>query len=90
VQKPSAGNYKLVEQTIALWQRRSWRELSPEDARQIAENVTGFFTILAEWSRAEVPIPTNDSGSVAPAPPRLKDEQPPTGDDYGWRGRAHD
>jgi hypothetical protein len=47
VQKPSAGNYKLVEQTIALWQRRGWRELSPEEARQIAENVTGFFRVVA-------------------------------------------
>jgi hypothetical protein len=27
--------------------------LSREDARQIAKNLTGFFTILAEWSRAE-------------------------------------
>jgi hypothetical protein len=29
--------------------------LSREDARQIAENVTGFFAILGEWSRAEMP-----------------------------------
>jgi hypothetical protein len=29
-------------------------ETLPEDARQIAENITGFFTILAEWSRAEM------------------------------------
>ena len=90
MRKPSAGNYKLVEQTIALWQRRCWRELSPEDARQIAENVTGFFTILADWSRAEVPIPTNDSVSVAPALSTPKDERPPTGDDHGGGGRAHD
>jgi hypothetical protein len=26
--------------------------LSCEDARQIAENLTGFFSVLAEWSRA--------------------------------------
>jgi len=30
------------------------RDLSREDARQIVENVTGFFSILAEWSRAEI------------------------------------
>jgi hypothetical protein len=86
VQKPSAGNYKLVEQTIALWQRRCWRELRPEDARQIAENVTGFFTILAEWSRAEVPIPTNDSGAAAPSA-GSPNEWPPTDDDH-QAGRA--
>jgi hypothetical protein len=38
------------------------RKLSREDARQIAENVTGFFSILAEWSRAERPFPANDTG----------------------------
>ena len=28
--------------------------LTDEDARQINENITGFFAILAEWSRAEI------------------------------------
>ena len=36
------------------------RDLSCEDARQIVENVTGFFAILTEWSRVEIPIPAND------------------------------
>jgi hypothetical protein len=36
--------------------------LSGEDARQIAENVTGFFAVLAEWARAEMPSPANDAG----------------------------
>ena len=26
----------------------------------MADNVTGFFSILAEWSRAETPVPAND------------------------------
>jgi hypothetical protein len=38
---------------------------SHEDARQIAENVTGFFAILAEWSRAEMPVPANDTGELS-------------------------
>jgi hypothetical protein len=29
--------------------------LSGEEARQIAENVAGFFSILAEWARDEKP-----------------------------------
>ena len=48
-----------------VWQPRLGRDLSREDARQIAENVTGFFAILAEWSRAEMPVPANDTGKPA-------------------------
>jgi hypothetical protein len=51
----------LVGATIAIWQPRTARELSREDARQIVENITGFFAILAEWSRAETLAPANDS-----------------------------
>lgn len=45
--------HELTEHTIAVWQPRLRRRLSHEDAREIAENITGFFTILAEWSRHE-------------------------------------
>lgn len=55
----------LVGATIAVWQPRAARELSREDARQIVENITGFFAILAEWSRAETLVPANDT--VEPA-----------------------
>jgi len=44
---------ELTEHTIAVWQQRTPRRLSTEDAREITENLTGFFTILAEWSRKE-------------------------------------
>jgi hypothetical protein len=44
---------ELTEDTIATWQPRLRRRLSNEDAREIAENITGFFAILAEWSRRE-------------------------------------
>ena len=44
---------ELTEHTIATWQPRLRRRLSNEDAREIAENLTGFFTILAEWSHRE-------------------------------------
>jgi hypothetical protein len=73
--KPSdAANDSLIDRTIALWQPRLRRDLSREDARQIAENVTGFFSILHEWSRASVPAPNNDncagSGSDEPGRPK--------------------
>ena len=44
---------ELTEHTIAVWQPRHRRRLSKEDAREITENITGFFAILAEWSRQE-------------------------------------
>jgi hypothetical protein len=52
----------LTRRTRQVWQRRLGRDLSREDARQIAANVTGFFSVLAEWSRAEMPSPANDAG----------------------------
>jgi hypothetical protein len=54
--------YELIGRTREVWQPRLGRDLSPEDARQIASNVTGFFSVLAEWSRAELPAPANDTG----------------------------
>jgi hypothetical protein len=57
-----AANDDLFDRTREVWQPRIGRNLTDEDARQIAENVTGFFAILAEWSRAEVPPPANDTG----------------------------
>jgi hypothetical protein len=59
---PHAANDNLVDRTRQVWQPRTRRDLTDEDSRQIAENVTGFFSILAEWSRAEMPTPANDAG----------------------------
>jgi hypothetical protein len=70
VKLSQAANDNLIDRTIALWQPRLGRDLSREDARQIAENVTSFFTILAEWSRAEMPPPANDTGNSAAPKPR--------------------
>ena len=61
--KPShAANDNLIDRTRQVWQARIGRDISDEDARQIAANVTGFFSVLAEWSRAEMPTPANDAG----------------------------
>ena len=83
-----AANDNLIDQTIALWQPRLRRDLSREDARQIVENVTGFFNILTEWSREEVPIPANDNGALGPA--CCSEERPPMDDDDRRGGRGHD
>lgn len=64
--KPShAANDNLTERTRQVWQPRLGRDLSREDARQIVKNVTGFFALLAEWSRAEMPSRANDTGQLA-------------------------
>jgi hypothetical protein len=56
-----AANDNVIDRTREVWKPRLGRDLSREDARQIAENVTGFFAILTEWSRAEMPVPANDT-----------------------------
>ncbi len=67
--KPSnAANDNLVDRTIEAWQPRLDRDLSREDVRQIVENVTGFFSILAEWSQAELAEPAIDIGRSAEPP----------------------
>ena len=58
---PSAANDNLIDRTRQVWQPRLGHDISREDARQIAENVTGFFSVLAEWARAEQAVPANDT-----------------------------
>jgi hypothetical protein len=59
------ANDNLIDRTRQIWQPRLGRDLSREDTRQITESVTGFFALLAEWSRAEVPLPANEAGKPA-------------------------
>lgn len=66
---PPPGNSDgadLLDQTIAVWQPYSDRPLSREDARQIVENVTGFFSVLKDWMSTELsesrPPPSSPSG----------------------------
>jgi hypothetical protein len=59
----------LVGRTRKVWRPRLGRELSREDAREIAANVTGFFSVLAEWSRAEGPVPAKHPDAPAVSEP---------------------
>lgn len=43
----------FLERTARLFEARMGRSLSTEDARQIVDNVGGFFRILAEWERVD-------------------------------------
>ncbi len=44
---------QFIDRTLEVWQPRTSKVLTGEDARQIAENVTEFFQILTEWEAAE-------------------------------------
>ena len=52
---------ELIWWTREVWQPRLGFDLNQYEAGQIAANVTGFFSVLAEWARAEVPAPANDN-----------------------------
>jgi hypothetical protein len=58
---------KRIARSRQVWKPRIGRDLTDEDVRQIIHNVTGFFGVLAEWSRAERLAAANDA--AAPAKP---------------------
>jgi hypothetical protein len=43
----------FLEATIEFWQPSAHRNLTREDAREIVENMTGFFSVLRQWREAE-------------------------------------
>jgi hypothetical protein len=52
--KPDAVSQpEIAKRTIAFWQPRTSRRLAAEDAREIMENLTGFFRVLAEWDKRD-------------------------------------
>ena len=44
---------QLIDHTLRVWQPKTARTLTLEDAREIIENVTGFVQILQEWQTAD-------------------------------------
>ena len=42
-----------LEKTITAWQPFSSSVLSEEDAREIAENIMGLFSLLSEWEKKD-------------------------------------
>jgi len=69
MQRLDAGNDNDagIARTRQVWQPRIGRDLTDEDAREIMHNVTGFFGMLTQWSRAERLAAANDA--AAPATP---------------------
>ena len=54
---------KQIARARQIWQPCIGRDLRDEDARQIMQNVTGFFGVLAEWSRTERLAAANDASA---------------------------
>jgi hypothetical protein len=50
---PRTESGDFIEQTIAIWQKRTDRKLTREDGREIIENISGFFSILQEWEQKD-------------------------------------
>jgi hypothetical protein len=59
---------KQIARSRQVWQPRIGRDLTDEDAFQIIHSVTGFFDVLAEWSRAEKFAAANDDAPAPAAP----------------------
>ena len=56
---------ELIEQTISVFENRTGRVISREEARQAVENIAGFFRVLQEWAQVE----EKDRGDEGPNDP---------------------
>jgi hypothetical protein len=61
-----------LETTRTFWQPYAERELTREDAREMAHNLIGFFTVLREWTRRERERARCGVVERASLPPRRK------------------
>ena len=41
----------VITETIRFWKEHSGEILSPEDAREVIQNITGFFKVLQDWDK---------------------------------------
>ena len=53
----------FLQETQRFWQERTGRALSDVDAREAVQNVSSFFSLLAQWER--------NSGLANPASPQV-------------------
>ena len=67
-----------LETTRAFWQPYAERELTREDAREVARNLIGFFTVLREWTRRERERARCGVVETASSSPRRKRGRPRT------------
>ena len=67
-----------LETTRAFWQPYAERELTREDAREMARNLIGFFTVLREWTHRERERARCGVVETASSSPRRKRGRPRT------------
>lgn len=58
----------LIRRTLELWQPRTSRQLTEEDAQQMIDNAVGVFRLLLQWRREELMAEKGEA--------RLKDAPP--------------
>lgn len=58
----------FLDKTVAFWQPRASRKLTREDARQMIENVSGFFLVLAEWEAQDRAARSTPPGDLNASP----------------------
>jgi hypothetical protein len=44
---------EFIQETIDVWQPYSKEKLTEEDAREIIDNMTGFFALLNKWDKEQ-------------------------------------
>lgn len=47
----------FIIKTRDFWQQQTGSQVTDEDARQMIENVTGFFELLMKWENSKKGIP---------------------------------
>jgi hypothetical protein len=80
---PSPDGSDYLDATREFWQTRTDRPLSREDAREMAHNLLGFFSVLREWTlaermRAEAPASSTETESPASRDGHAPKKVPPT------------
>ena len=49
ISRIASDHHDLLLKTAAFWEQRCGRPISSEDARELIENVVGYFTLLDKW-----------------------------------------
>lgn len=48
-----AASDDFLDETLRVWQPHSKKPLNREDAREIVENISGFFRVLRDWAEED-------------------------------------
>ncbi len=51
--EPQLSLEQAIDEALKFWQPRYTKKLTREDARQIIENLGGFYGLLLQWDRED-------------------------------------